>query len=135
MVNYYTYEPANKSLKQGHTYIKHRDTITVTECKDICKQLTEEQLKEEQLNEGQYIKLMKIDLSMYDKYDSDGRPAKVFDEYGDIIAENIILGKRKTAKYLVEENILRIYEDDLPVYENDNGVICRDKDALVDSLM
>lgn len=130
MVNYYTSELANTALKQGYTYIKYRDAITVTECKDICKQLTEEQL-----NEGQSIKLIIMDLSKYDKYDNTGKPAKEFNEYGDFIEENIIIGKKKTAKYLVKENILRIYEDGLPVYENNNGVICSDRYALADCLM
>ena len=33
------------------------------------------------------------------------------------------------------KNLLRIFEDDLPVYENNNGKICRDVCALADSLM
>ena len=40
---------------------------------------------------------------------------------------NELIDKRK--------NLLRIFEDDLPVYENNNGKICRDVCALADSLM
>lgn len=46
-----------------------------------------------------------------------------------------ILGKKKVGKYDKQKNTLRIYEDDVPVYENNNGKICRDSVALADSLM
>lgn len=47
----------------------------------------------------------------------------------------IPVGKKKIGTYDKEKKILRIYEDDLPIYENNNGVICRDQAALADSLM
>lgn len=46
-----------------------------------------------------------------------------------------ICGKKKVGKYDKQKNILRIFEDDIPVYENNNGKICRDSIALADSLM
>ena len=46
-----------------------------------------------------------------------------------------ISGKRKIGKYDKQKNILRIFEDDIPIYENNNGKICKDLDALADSLM
>ena len=46
-----------------------------------------------------------------------------------------VLGKKKVGKYDKQKNILRIFEDDVPVYENNNGKICSDSDALADSLM
>ena len=45
------------------------------------------------------------------------------------------VGKKKIGKYDKRKNLLRIFEDDLPVYENNNGKICRDVCALADSLM
>ena len=45
------------------------------------------------------------------------------------------IGKKKIGIYDSEKNLLRIWEDDLPVYENNNGVICRDSIALADSLL
>lgn len=43
--------------------------------------------------------------------------------------------KKKIGRYNKRKNILRIFVDDLPVYENNNGRICRDATALADSLM
>lgn len=45
------------------------------------------------------------------------------------------VGKTKVGKYDKRKNILRIWKDDLPVYENNNGKICKDVCALADSLM
>lgn len=45
------------------------------------------------------------------------------------------VGKKKIGKYDKRKNLLRIFEDDLPVYENNNGKICKDVCALADSLM
>lgn len=42
-------------------------------------------------------------------------------------------GKRKIGIYDIEKNLLRIYIDGNPVYENYNGRICRDTVALMDS--
>lgn len=44
-------------------------------------------------------------------------------------------GEKKTGRYFKRKNILRIYIDDMPIYENYNGKICRDAAALADSLM
>ena len=46
-----------------------------------------------------------------------------------------IVGKKKICVYNKQKNILRIFEDGLPVYENNNGKICRDVCALADSLI
>lgn len=41
-------------------------------------------------------------------------------------------GKRKIGTYDKEKKLLRIYEDGILVYENDNGIICRDRVALAE---
>lgn len=41
---------------------------------------------------------------------------------------------RKEAVYFSKSNCLQIWEDDEPVYENRNGMICRDRVALADCL-
>ena len=46
-----------------------------------------------------------------------------------------IVGKKKICEYNKRKNILSIFEVGLPVYENNNGKICRDVCALADSLM
>ena len=38
-------------------------------------------------------------------------------------------------EYWRDKNLLRIWENDLPIYENNNGVICRDCTALADCLI
>ena len=38
-------------------------------------------------------------------------------------------------KYWRDKNRLLIYKNGLPVYENNNGVICRDSVAMADSLL
>ena len=45
------------------------------------------------------------------------------------------INNKKKATYNLKTNILRILENGLPVYENNNGVICRDSVALADSLL
>lgn len=45
------------------------------------------------------------------------------------------IGKEKYAVYELKTNTLTIYEDRRPVYENANGVICRDDDTLADSYL
>lgn len=42
---------------------------------------------------------------------------------------------RKEYHYIVKHNCLTIWEDGMPIYENDNGTICRDRVALADCLM
>lgn len=41
--------------------------------------------------------------------------------------------KKKIGTYDKRTNCLRIYEDDIPVYENCNGRICKDSVAIMDS--
>lgn len=50
----------------------------------------------------------------------------------DIYSVRISLGVNKTAVFFVSQNCLRIFSGDRPVYENDNGRICRDANALSD---
>lgn len=45
------------------------------------------------------------------------------------------IGKKKIGTYNKEKKLLRIWEDDMPIYEDNNGVICADRAALADSLM
>lgn len=46
-----------------------------------------------------------------------------------------IKGKKKEAVYDVSKNTLTIYENDYPVYENADGKITRDTEALMDSYL
>lgn len=42
--------------------------------------------------------------------------------------------RNKHAIYFAATNTLQIWQDGLPIYENANGSVCRDKDALADCL-
>lgn len=57
-----------------------------------------------------------------------------FKEEIDFNFVSIKMGNTK-GKYWRDKNRLLIYRDGFPVYENNNGVICRDSVALADSLM
>ena len=43
-------------------------------------------------------------------------------------------GKEKKVKYWKDRNRLLISKDGFPIYENNNGIICRDQEALADCL-
>lgn len=57
-----------------------------------------------------------------------------FNETIDFNFVSLEMGDRK-GKYWRDKNRLLIYKNGMPVYENNNGVICRDPVALADSLM
>jgi hypothetical protein len=50
-------------------------------------------------------------------------------EYGDFPEECLL---NKEARYFVTENRLEIWENNELIYENNNGLICRDRVALAD---
>ena len=45
------------------------------------------------------------------------------------------MDNKKYGRYWADKNLLRLYENGMPVYENNNGVITNDSVALADSLM
>lgn len=59
---------------------------------------------------------------------------KRFEEEQDFNFVSLKMGNTK-GKYWRDKNRLLIYRDGIPVYENNNGAICRDSIALSDSLM
>jgi hypothetical protein len=94
--------------------LKNFGTTNLEECKDICDKLFEE------FEEG--FNSISLDLSNYKSYDENGEP--IFEDgYTD----------KKTASYNIERNRLRIHDFESIIYENDNGNICRDRDALADT--
>lgn len=107
-----------------YTELNHFGTITLKECQDI-----NNKLKEKLLKENQYLKSFKIDLSDYIEYNQNGTPVLSSEE--NPFARK---GSQKEARYSIEHNRLRIYKDGLPVYENNDGIICNDEVALCDSL-
>ena len=57
-----------------------------------------------------------------------------FGESMDFNHIRLIMGNT-TGRYWRDKNKLRIYRDGIPIYENNNGVICRDAVALADGLL
>ena len=45
------------------------------------------------------------------------------------------MSKSKSITYNGDKNLLRVWVDNMPVYENYNGNICRDESALADSIL
>ena len=48
---------------------------------------------------------------------------------------HVPVGKKRIGTFNSDKKLLRIWENGLPIYENNNGVICRDPYALADSIM
>jgi hypothetical protein len=99
-----------------------KEQITVAKCKEIVKNV-----------ESNFdIKVGKIEIMMseYDFNISDEDYLSSL--YQDVVIRQI---KDKKAIYNAATNCLQIWEGGMPVYENNNGVICRDQDALADCLM
>lgn len=119
----YTNEIDNRSFG-AITKLNKNGMVTLTECKELYGKIAAKLLKD-----GEFIKSYELELSDYKEYNKDGSPVYASEE--NPFAVN---GLRKKAKYFVKQNMLRIYEDNMPIYENANGVICTDKIALCDSL-
>jgi len=108
-----------------YTELKNYGTITLEEAADIYNRI-----KAKILKEGEFIKSITIDLTKYEKYLPDGRP-----QVGSEEEPSSQIGPKKHAIYHVKENMLRIWQNDIPIYENCNGVICNDQTALSDCLL
>lgn len=98
-----------------------KETVSLAKCKEIVQKV-----------EAAFrIQIKRIDIYMtqydYNISEEDFRSA----QYGDFCIQTI--GPQKKAVYYIEKNRLQIWEDELPVYENDNGTITTDPDALADT--
>jgi hypothetical protein len=109
----------------AYTRLIKNGTITLSEANDVYIRLSTKILKD-----GEFIKSIKIDLSDYYEYNTNGTPITGSEE-----DPNARKGKNKMARYYPKENLLRIYENGYPVYENNNGIICNDPVTLADCLM
>jgi len=92
--------------------------VTLNRCKDIC------------------IKFKVNNISIHDTrfYDLDNNK-EYADDYLNANDGGYYLTIKKLYTYDKNENSLIIWENGAPVYANDNGIICRDVDALADTLL
>ena len=112
----------NMHKKQTMPVRTIKELITVKKCKKIVDAV---QSKFD-------IEVNKIEIMMsefdYEIFTEDDVPY--------IIAGDVPVPQRldKKAYYWVKSNCLQIWEDGLPIYENNNGEICGEREALADCL-
>lgn len=97
--------------------------ITIIKCREIVKNL--------ESNFG--IKIDKIEVHLYDHLKFDELYEQVED--GSLSAIDFREYYSKTARYSTKSDCLQIWDDGTPIYENNNGVICKDIEALADCLL
>jgi hypothetical protein len=100
-----------------------KELITVAKCKVICAKI--------EARFGIVVDSIKICMTQWDYR---GMTAN---DYEYVLSGDrgvSVLGKTKEAIYSNKTNSLIIWENGLPVYENNNGVICKDADTLADCL-
>ena len=106
-------------------YKKGREVFTV----ELAKELLDLGIKVYEENFGKNIPFNHIKLDMSQRvedlsqYNIDGEHPQYY------------IGSEKFGTYDKRKNILRIWRNGIPIYENNNGKICRDEDALADSLL
>lgn len=113
--------------KIAHVALNSEGVTTLEECKEIIEKISKA--------EGSPVIKIKIDLNHYAKRNQDGTIRMDYDPDCGESNPNPPIGKIKYATYTVATNTLRIWENGMPIYENENGVICRDKVVLADCLM
>ena len=109
---------------RGRKHLTKKETITLAKCQEIASKVFD----------VYGIEFEKIEISMmefdYRSFLDDP------EEYRYVLAGDYpvpcLVNKR--AVYKPSTNTLTIWEDGEPVYENDNGEICRDRVTLADSL-
>lgn len=106
-------------------YKEGREVFTV----ELAKELLDIGIKVYEENFGKNIPFnhIKLDMSQMvedlSQYNIDGEHPQYY------------IGAEKFGTYDKRKNILRIWRNGIPIYENNNGKICKDEDALADSLL
>lgn len=102
--------------------------ISLRKCQRIIQHI-----KDQYNVQAEHLQIHLLDKDWEDTFggwDEDGNPNKrSYAEYK-LGAENY-----KTAEYKASTNTLTIYQGGAPIYENANGVITNDPEALADSIM
>lgn len=103
--------------------VKLDGPITILKCREIVRNL--------ESNFG--IEIGKIEVHLYD--------GAKFDELYQQVEDGILSTSdfrefyKKTAVFNARTSCLQIWDDGYPIYENNNGVICKDVEALADCLL
>ena len=97
--------------------------ITIIKCREIVRNL--------ELKFG--INIGKIEVHLYDHLKFDELYEQV--ENDDLSPAEFGEFYSKTATYSTKSDCLQIWDNGYPVYENINGVICKDIEALADCLL
>lgn len=109
-----------------YTVLIENYRITLEEAKVIYEKI----LAIVNLREGEEITNLKFDLTTYTAYEQNGEPKYASEEYP-INSYDV----KRYATYSHKRNKLMIWENGLPIYENYDGEICEDRDALADSYL
>lgn len=119
---YYTVIVNRNRNKIGMVVKTKKELITIDKCKEIC----------ENILKNLHISVTEIKILM-SEFDLESLTEEDYESVlsMDICAKTIV---HKNAYYYPEENRLIIYKDGMPVYENYNGIICRDSYTLADCL-
>lgn len=91
------------------------NTVTLEKCKEVTEHIRATGHDPE-----------KLEFMLYIYTETKGN------EYGDF-PEECLLDKK--VSYFPKINLMRIWQDGIPIYENNNGIICDDRDALADCLL
>ncbi len=117
------YAPFEERPITGIRFAKN-EGVSLKRCQEFAKKI------HEKFGDTGLVRF-KIHMTQYDyNTDLDTYIGACFGDWG-----LPILGKLKDAVYDVRTNTLTIYQDHAVVYENANGVICRDDVALADSYL
>lgn len=124
---YFVKDGMINSSRIAYTRLAQNYTITLAEARDIYNRI----VAKNNLKEGEEIKSLKIDLTEYHEYNDNGEPKYASEEY----PVDHDPGTEKKATYNPKYNRLIIWEAGYPVYQNWDGVITTDKDALADTYL
>jgi hypothetical protein len=101
-----------------------KQDITIDRCREICNKI--------ESHFGITIRKIEISLTQWDLQSLTPK------DYELVLSNDIgvnRIGPDKSIVYDNKENCFQIWENGLPIYEDNNGVICDDQDALADCLL
>lgn len=126
MNNYFAYLHGTNGVCWGFEVSREKvKTFTANLAKEIIEFANKEYIKRFPEREEVEFNYIKLDMSDYEA-------ETVITATGDETHRRI--GNKKSGIYWADKNLLRIYINGTPIYENNNGTISRDSVAIMDSL-